>query len=321
MRVIVLATFVQISMLVINVSGQASSDDVWTRVETEKKEVSVTFPSDYIADLKKRSNGQMYRVVGFKNGVFMELKVTKDADPKARLERIDIADSDSSKISKIGKLNAKRFVSTGSLGKYFQKVYAASNEYLFSLNVESAAGDKPEVLRFLGSIKLSNEQIFRPLEKYVNLEKPVSIASLETNPSVIGYLDRKSDKYVGKVTFQPESKFVIPTVAASNVRPAIVLDTQYPRPKVGGFGMTNSTMSCKVVINFLSIGEVGDITVYSDSNIDFKRACAEAAKKTKFIPAWDGNKNVDFIDVQRHELRTALLTTTVVAVPGVRRFP
>gem|GEM_PF-2195800 len=320
-RAIVMAILIQSTAIGTVIFGQNATEETWTRIETDKKEVSATFPMDYIVDSKKRWNGQTVRIIGFKKGMLVELKVIQDGDPKGRLNRIDVPDSETSKVFKMGDLSLRRFVSAKTQPRYFQKIYAASNSRLFILNVDAAIGDQPEVLRFLGLIKFSGEQLFQPLEKYAALEKQVSISSLESSPVVTELLARKVEKYAGKIDYRSESQFVRPPAAKVDIRPVICFDI--PNPTIPrALAMTGSKMSCRVMVNHLSTGQVGDITVYSESGKDFSRACADAAQKIKFLPAWDGDKNIDFVDVHYFEVRTAIVTTTLIQVsPTTRRVP
>lgn len=299
-------SFISICVAAVYGFGQIAAIEKWTRIETEKKELSVAFPPDYLVDATKRPNGQILRVIGFRNGVMLEMSVTKDSDAKLRIKRVFVTGGENSNVFKVGDYQVKRVVSLTGGDKYFEKVYFASDDRFFYLNVEAPSPLKDEVNQFLGSIRLSGKPLYsRPLQGDP-AEELVAIKSLHTSLAVNEAYDRKYEKQEIKVTYEAESKFPPLPESSVGIRPAIVIERPNPNfgpsPRFGGGNQGNNRLSAKLVIKFLANGQVGDIVVYSNSNKNFARACVEAAKRIKFIPAQEGDKKVDFVGTQEYQI-------------------
>jgi hypothetical protein len=281
-----------------SLAAQENAAAKWMRVEFENKNFSVAFPPNFLVDAEKRDEGQRYRVIGFQNGVKMELTVYKTNSPKTRLKELAFMQG----------MRVTNFTTNGFTGKkttsvefskiYFESVYLASEEYYYFLHVRSRTSDKAELKRFLYSLTLGGKQLFVQTEKLNLPEETVALDTLQTSAEVTEAYARKSGKKNGKVTYEADSPDIVEGDDETLSRPPLVL----VRPKLEFKPPLNGNtrdgfLIVKLKINFLANGEIGDIIVYSDSKGDFARACVEAAQKMKFVPAQLNGKNVDATSV------------------------
>lgn len=313
----VMACTILILIVGILCSGQTTPAEKWTRIESYKSEVSVAFPPDYLIDADRHADGQFFRVVAYQNGVMMEMRIGKDNDSRNRLNRISPNGDEKGYAFTIKGVQGRQMFSQHGSG-YSERIYLASGDRFYSLRVVSLNKEENELRRFSYSIEVSG-QPFYERKSLVNFpEEKVSAASLKTSTAVKEAFDRKSDEQKINVEFSDESKFAEPPALPTSVRPALIVDRPNPdmRSMIPfGFGRPPPKMSAKLVIKLLANGQVGGIEVYSGSNKNFARACAEAAKKIKFVPARDGYRDIDSISVQDYGVLVAAVGTTVV-VPG-----
>jgi hypothetical protein len=314
-------SLVLIHLLAFFAIGQDVLGVKWTRVETEKKELSAIFPPGFLVDAEKRSFDQVFRIVGFKNGVVMEMSVEKDGDAKSRIKRTYSSDSVSGDIFKVDNLQAKRIVSLANSKTYFEILYVASGDRFFSLTVRAPSMKNAEVGQFLGSIKINEKQLYTlPSNRYP--EELVAIKSLRTSPEVADAFDRKYEKHEIKVSYDSEKNFRELPETPLGIRPAIIVERPIPNlSSLSGLGLGGADigrLSAKLVITFLANGQIGDIKVYSNSVKSFAKGCVDSAKKIKFVPAREGDKNVDFVSIENYDVIGERFTTLVTASGAVR---
>ena len=297
--------------------GQTPPVEKWTRIEAYKSEVSVTFPPDYLIDARSHADGQFFRAIAYQNGVMMEMKIEKYDDGRNRLNRT-LPNGDEKGYAFTMNGVQGRQMSSQSASGYSERIYLASGDRYYSLRVVSPNTKKIELRRFSYSIEI-NGQPFYERKSIVNFpEDAVSAESLKTSNTVKEAFERKSDKQKINVEFNNEAKFVEPPTLPINVRPALIVDRQNPDMRSllpFGFGRPPPKMSARLVIKLLANGQVGDIEVYSGSNKNFARACVEAAKKIKFVPARQGDRDIDSITVQDYDVLMAAVSGTIL-VPG-----
>ncbi len=289
---------------VLCVSAQENSAGKWMRVETENKEISVSFPPGFIVDAGKRGFTQIHRIVGYQNSVNMEMRIFKEKNAENMLNGI---------ISKEGK--SSNFTSNGLKGRrtvlaenehFFETIHLASKDYLYFFRVEAASSKKDEVKRFLFSIKINGKPMYAQTDKTDFPEDVVSVKTLKTSPEVTEALNRKYEKQKIKVTNKPLADFKNVEDFTQDVRPPIILDSFIVdfRQRIDRNVPVNTTYSAWLKVTFLASGQVGDITAFSndrgilalsEDDKTFIDACVDATRKTKFIPAQSGGKNVDAV--------------------------
>lgn len=277
-----------ICLIVISISAQETK---WTRIESENKEVSASFPSNFLVDADTNDGGQRYHIIGFQNGVKMEMTIYKDGDARGRLGRMRLF-NDASFESKI--FNVQGFMVANIVSnkkRHTNSLYLASDNHFYFLTVSAPNLQKPEINRFLYSVKLNGKPLAVRKEIVEPIDETVSIATLKTSPVVIEALNRKSEKIKTKISYELESENV-ETDLNEDISPAIVLvrsRPNFPRPSFNGFPQ-NASYKIKIRARLLANGQVGDMTVYSSADRSLINSCVEAVKKTKFIPAQkDGN--------------------------------
>ena len=165
----VLSSIFIIVLFVLSIPAQEKSVQKWTRIENENKKFAVSFPPDFIVNAEKDARGLRYRISGFVNGVLMRMNVSKDKAAKANLKNIrSFTGTDVTRVTKDDFLIV-RVGSDASSKSYFQNIYVASDDYMYSLHIRDFGGSKgsEEIKRFLFSINLDGQQLFTQRKKRI----------------------------------------------------------------------------------------------------------------------------------------------------------
>lgn len=296
-------------LLLFNLNFNAQPSD-WVRVESDTKDLSVSFPNDFIIHNDKKDK-EPTRIFGFKNGVVMELHVLKEMNPKDRLGRMTFApDLSASEFTK-NKFQGKMAVSEESRKDFHQIIYLASNKNLYHLEVSAPDKGLSEITRFLLSIKIDNEALYKGNLPQPGLETVKTFTALPTSPEIIEANARKADKTETTATYKKLSEAAARDFRRYSRAP-IVLDSSYPNFRASPSG--NKPFFARAEVKLLANGQVGDVVIYSDSNSIFTEACAKAARKIKFIPAQINGQNVDSVDIVEYHVR---IQTAVMLIPGM----
>ena len=300
--------------------SQTALPEKWTRIDSQKNEVSASFPPGYLVDAIKRSDGQTYRIVGYTNGITMEMRVEDDINARDRIKRVSPNADDKAVEFTVKGIRARRMSSTTGNGQFSERVYVGAGSRFYYLAVKSSSIQKPELMRFLCSIRIGGNQIHECSAVATPTEEIVPIKSLVTSDAVREAYDRKSGREEINVVYEEESKFVSQPEVGGDVVPAVIIERPHPNMRSvlsGSVGPPKKKFTAKLKINFLANGLVGDIVAYS-SNEDYARACVEAAKKIKFIPAKDGNKNINSVAVEDYSVETATFSSVMIIYGPVR---
>jgi hypothetical protein len=292
-------------------SPAATTQEIkWTRIEIDKKELSVAFPPGFIVDAEKKEGltGNRTIITGWRNGVRMELHVSKTGDAGERLQRVVASKVSNLSNFTVNGLKGKKISSSVADGRFFEKIFLAGDNHFYFLKVEARNNRKEEIARFLYSIQVKGKPMFVTADKNRNpAEEIVSFADLKTSPEVIEALNRKTGKNQIKVIRElaPLPGEFIPDENYS--RPPIVVN--HPFPQYRG-NITGGSLEATLKINFLANGQIGDITVYSGAtDKDFVEACVDAARKIKFIPAQIDGKDADAVDFQEYSIQIYTVTS------------
>jgi hypothetical protein len=260
----------------------------WTRIETEDKELSVSFPSDFLVDAKTDVSDQRRRIIGFENGVVMELKTYKPDDPQKRL---GIMFSNTFGDSQLTSFNFENFTGKNfvvSKTRYLNTISLASKENFYTLSITAQNQNKPEISRFLYSIRLNGKPLFnKKAPQSETTDGLVSLSSLETSQKVLEAFNRRTEDTNGNITYElNQTEGSDETELDSSKKPAIILLNAPPKPdkifkgdRVYGISVIN------LKATLLANGQIGDIAVLSASKKFNYKSFIEALKQIKFIPA------------------------------------
>lgn len=289
----------------------------WVTFENENKELAFSVPKDYLVNIKNYISGKETNIIGFQNGVTIEVSFYKDSQAKQRIKRPRPADFRKPVIKEYSKDNFLIRSLSYQQENYDTHFYFASKNYFYIIEARAATGDKPELTRFLRSIKLNGQQIFTvaspityPAEEVLTLQK------LENSEQVVKVLEAKTVKRDREIKFESLAAYT-EEKEDNDLRKAILLTDMKPTtpplsrilngtlPKGGEF---------RIKMQLLASGQVGDITVYTNADISEARRFADAAKSLKFIPASKNGVPVD-------SFQTTSMWTGVFLSPGISLSP
>jgi len=307
MKVVFVLVFVTLNVLMLVTDALAQSVNTssteWVRIESPDKEFSVSVPSDYLVNVKKASiptgvpgigsfiSNTSREVFAYENGVTISVDFSEQSWAKANLARIQF-DSDRSPL-------VSEFKIQGVFGKiviyqgkaYENKLFIATDDAYYIVSVSGKSKNDPAVVRFLTSIRIKGESLFKGGNIPVN-EKVISAKQLKSSPEIVEALKIKAAKMDRKVTLTSLAEFKRVENEAG-VRPAFVVSI--PRPEYAG--EISKPGSYKVQVKLLANGQVGDILVATDLGEGFAKSYAEAAKNVKFLPAEKNGVPVDSFHV------------------------
>lgn len=301
------------------VSAQDKAGEKWTRLESRNHEVSAAFPPGYFIDTLNDAPGLEAYVFGYKDGVRMEMRIAKNPMAKAHLRMMPAATDGRNETNfSTNKFQGRRIWSGDAAETFHETTYLASDSYLYIFNVKATDVNKPAIERFLHSIQVGAKPLYVRKEKEDYPEEIVSLEKIKSSPEVIEAYRREFKKKEIKAEYQPMSAVKV-TESGGGIRPPIVLGRgrlnykfDYSRGVTSGNG--TRTYHAKLRVNFLANGEIGDITAFSDESRGYMEACIESIRKARFIPAWNGVENIDFVSIE-----DCIVSTTVVDSPGFVR--
>lgn len=287
----------------------------WTRVESENQEVSASFPPNFLVNADTKESGQRYQIVGFQNGVKIEMVIYKDGDARGRLGRMRPPNDAETKTFKSQGFPGRNVITNKK--RYVSSFYIASDDYFYFLNVSAPNSEKAEVTRFLYSIKLKGKPLVVKKDAVEPDDEIVSVTALKSSPEVIAALNRKTEKIKNKISYELESQGE-EEAPDESLRPAIVVARQrpnFPRPNFNGIPQ-NASYRIKIRAKLLANGQVGDMTVYSSAERSLINSCVEAVKKTKFVPAQKDGNPVDYEYTFDYSFEV-FTSTQIFSFPGI----
>jgi len=284
--------------------AQEKSAAKWTRFEFENKNFAISFPPGFIIDAEKRDGGQRYRIIAYLNGVKMELKINKDGNARSWVKALSFLSPDW-KISDFtaGNFLGKRLTSEEFEKEYFEYLYLGSDDFHYYVSVKAKSKNKDELKRFLFSVILGGKPLFQQKEKSTFEEETVSLETIKTSAEVSEAYTRKIEKKEIKISYESDSSQDEEINYEKLTRLPIILERPIPALNPRDVLEGSSTHIAKLKVNFLADGQIGDIIVYSNSKKDFMKACVEAARKIRFIPAQIDGKNVDAVVIVDYTLQ------------------
>ncbi|HQU82667.1 MAG TPA: energy transducer TonB [Pyrinomonadaceae bacterium] len=283
----------------------ASVKKDWVTVKSDDEKLAVDFPADFIVDTETNEYDRISRLVGFNNGVIMEM-VTYKAAAKSRFFSAPTNFSGAETITfKKEDFDGMRRTYK-DLSGYTRTYYTLGNKKgVYSILVRVPNGKLAEAERFLFSIKLGGKPLFVNPKEQPTASKTVLLGSLKSSPEVLEALKSKPEKKTIKITTQdivPESIPLdfegltsIPIVIESNRIGQLPRDSLRVLPNGGEF-------IAYAKVSVLENGSVGEVWLYSNSGEDYAKACIEAVKKAKFIPAMKNGKPVDSFEIMEFKM-------------------
>lgn len=271
----------------------------WITIQSDDKKLSVDFPADMIVDLEGNELEKIGRLIGFNNGVVMEMTSYRETsvlnflnDPKFKGERG----------STFSKEDFKGYRTSGKDGNGIlsERINLANADGFYKISIRSEAGQKAEMERFLFSIKINNKPLFSGAKEQPPTTKTFSLKSLKSSPEILAALKRKSEKIdrqiIKEITLP--AKFEVSYAGLSRapiIVKAVEIRQSFDYSSSGIIPGSNHTAVFKVTLK--AEGHIGDIWVYSNSKDKYIEICLDAIKKLKFIPAQKNGVDVDSFEI------------------------
>lgn len=291
----------------------------WNRLESDDKAFSIAFPPSAIVDAEDRKYSQKLRIIGFQNGVEMELTVVKDPNVRERPRNIRPNDLNQLSSMTVGEFSVLQIRPGGTAAgkKFVSSFWIIKKDMLYLVKINAKTGQEAEAARFLFSINLQGNPLFVQKDKKDKADFPeeiVPMANLKTSAEVEEAFDRKFEKGKINVAYEASSNELNEVEYDGLTRKVVIVDRPFPILSMGYGAPPNGMFSVRLKINFRANGQIGDITVLSIENKEFSKACIEAARKIRFIPAQINGKNADTVDIVEY-------TAQIFSVPGVMVRP
>lgn len=275
----------------------STTEAKWTRIETESKEVSAAFPTDFLIDANTTTFHQKYIVFGFRQGVAMSWRISEAANPKLNLSRTS-SEADNAEVSTFEFNGVSGKIYFYADDRYFKRVHFYVGKEFYTFSISSNSESNAVAGQFLCSILVKGKQLFNCKEKNsVTESESVSISSLKTSPQILEAVSRKISDDKGKVSYANYLTEINgkPKEEVASKRPAIIIQREFPQIRALRAGGTTifgkSTVKIRAVL--LSNGQIGELTAPSEFDKDSIRPYIDAVRKTKFIPAEIDGKPVD----------------------------
>jgi len=304
---------------IINCFGQTSSppnveNEKWTRIETAAQELTLAFPPNYIVDAEEKKFGRIYKITGFSNDVTMELAVSKNTSNR-ELSYIKPPKGMSSATFVKKDLKGIRTSSSSSETSLKETISIAGDKNFYYISITASDKTKPEIQRFLYSIKMKGENLFKNPNAQNYPESSIALSSLKTSSEVTEALNRKLEKKKLKAEKIISSSADQVTSYAEYSRPPIIVEQPYPefRPLFNGSG-SNISLMAKLKLTLLADGQIGSITVIAGSNDSYIDSCVDSVRKLRFVPAQKNGVNAD--SVKTIEFAMEAFTTGPYILPG-----
>lgn len=295
------------------VTGQEKAAEKWTRLESRNREVSAAFPPGYIVDTLNDAPGLEAYIFGYKDGVHMVFQTSKNPRAKDQLKYMPSIDGRNETNFNVDKMQGRRIWSRDDAETFHETTYLASDSHFYVFIVRAPDSKRPAVERFLYSIQVKAKPLYIQKEKKELSEELISLEKIQSSAEVVEAYKREYKKREIKVDYLPWSSYKETDESGNVIRPVIVLEKGKFDFSSARFPITEGTgrrtYQAKLKIHFLANGEIGDITVYSDESLGYMTACVESFRKAKFIPAWKGDKNIDYVGIEECIVSTTTVTS------------
>lgn len=299
------------------VSSPNAEGEKWTRIEADEQEISLAFPPGYIfnKETKKQKFAPTYRIIGFKNDVTMELTVNKKVSNDGFTFSRPPNGMSTDTFTKKG-LKGRRSYTNPAEANMKETISIEGDKYSYFISVTASDRKKPEVERFIYSIKIKGESLFKNPNAQTYPETSVAVNSLTTSPEVLDAFNRKLEKTKGNVKKEISAMDNQTVSYADYSRAPIVVDQPYPNFNPRFEGMSKGSVAShltKLKVTLLANGQVGDITIIMGNDNNFNDSCVDAVRKLRFIPAQKNGVNADSVRIIDYNI---YLFGTPTMLPG-----
>ena len=308
-----LILFILFALTQISAQENNVSTAKWNRIESEDKLFSIAFPPSAIVDAEDRKYGQKLKIVGFQNGVEMELALIKDPNVRERARSIrpnDLTQISSMTVGEFSVLQIKPGSSSSSSKKFTTAFWITRKDTLYFIKINAKTGQEAEVARFLFSIRLQGKPMLVQKEKIELPEEIVPVNALKTSPEVTEAFERKIEKDKINVAYEASSNEMNEVEYEGLTRKVVIVERPFPMLSTGYTDTKKALFSVRLKVTFRANGQIGDITVISIEDKEFSKACVDAARRIRFVPAQINGKNADTVEIVEY-------TAQVFAVPGI----
>ena len=297
-RILAITIILFFGLAVDPVSG--ITDDTWARIETGDNGISASFPFGYLVDAgTQKGSGRSLNITHFVGGVEMRFAVYRSSGPVGGLNTLPPSESANLYSFKKGRIEGVRATSSSLSSGYEEYLKLKSGKHLYIVSARTNDASSQVLARFLFSIRVNGEQLFKSKQEASYSESAVRADSLETSPEIKEAYDRKFEKVERNIEYLPYQDDPQGDPVEDFSRPPVIVDQpSIPFGRIIG-NLQRSTpgrheeLRAKAKVLLTANGQVGDIVVYSTDGEAFREACADAAKKLRFVPAQRDGKNVD----------------------------
>jgi TonB family protein len=269
--------------------SQSNDSMLWTRIETEDSDFSITLPNSYIVD-KTRSP---HRIFWSQNDVYFEISFEKTSSAVR-----DLQFSYAKKKSRIGTnfyllgdylIAEKRNPEDGKDTDYVS-LQIATNKGFYTIVGNSKMVKNDIFFRFLYSIQLDYFYLYLRDRKIQSEIPAVSIGSVETSGSVFRALEQPESYQEKLIDAATDS---IDVESQSGYSSGLII-IRKPSPSYTNEARISNLMGIvQLKVTFLATGRIGEIKLLKSLGKGLDQTAFDAAKKIKFIPAEKNGKQVD----------------------------
>jgi hypothetical protein len=277
----------------------------WTRIEFEKT-VSVSVPDGFLVDVEKQAVfvNQKIRVFSSNGDFWFSLKIFNYTNPKRSVNGYRSESNDSDRFSSDQAVVRRLIFNKVSLDENTIIIGTKKNYYEFSIRVPNEGEARTLALKLIDSIKVGEKKLFPQNIEKIDVATVLLDSDLKTSPEVLTAYQRefKENDEFTRISTAAE---IIDMQKADNrefSRQIILIDNHFgvAKNRIG----SNITPKGKILVAalFKADGSLGEIKAFYTSDETTAKAVIKEGRKTKFIPAQVGGKNVDSVYFQLIDL-------------------
>lgn len=282
----------------------------WITVQSDDKKLSVDFPSDMIIDAETGGAGRKCRLVGFNNGLIMELIQYDESSYVNFLRRSNANLAAGGFAFEKEGFKGYKISSTERTGLQIDNLYFSNGEGFYIIKIRSPKGKTAESERFFYSIKLAGKSVFANTKEQPQTSKSVTLSSLKSSQVVFDALKRNSEKQKKKVIHETITPEKIGIDYEGLTAPPVIVKGLYflDKTEKNNFSYPKLTQfNAQIKVTLLANGQIGDIWIYCNAEQKYIDELVAATERVKFVPAQKNGVNVDSyelieVTVSRREL-------------------
>lgn len=291
-----LFTLIFLSLLAALSHNAQTSDpkaETWSRVETDEKDLSFAIPPGFLVDAESGEFGLKFRLFGGTAKTSMNFSIAKGRTLIPRRSesenRVDLKLGDFSVV-------VSRFSGGNTNGL---TIFAIRKDTMYTLSSTANTSDDANQARFLYSIRINGEALFKQKEPATFQENKVAVADLRTSDEITEARKRKFEKVDRKIVYQD----VISSNAADETigldRAPVIIEQPRPdfRPEFRQDVPNTVVMRARLRVQLLATGQIGDIVVLESTSRPLAELCVRSAQKIRFVPATKGGVATDSFKV------------------------